>query len=128
MIGENIKRIRKELGITLSECAQRANISKSYLSNIERNLNRNPSVLIIEKIAGVLNVDIHKLIGSEDEQNEQAITGEWLDFVNELRESGVEKEQLPEFKSVIEFARWRNEKEIEKTKSDKFVDEGKINE
>ncbi|WP_337017054.1 helix-turn-helix transcriptional regulator [Oceanobacillus massiliensis] len=110
MIGRKIHRLRKENGFSLSECAERANISKSYLSNIERNLNQNPSIAIIEKLAGVLGVDIHMLIGNDADDRGQALTGEWLDFVNELRESGVKKEQLQEFKSVIEFAKWKNER------------------
>ena len=40
MIGENISTIRKNRGYTLSELAEQAHISKSYLSNIERNLKR----------------------------------------------------------------------------------------
>ena len=43
MIGKNIAEIRKKRGYTLSELAELANISKSYLSNIERNINKNPS-------------------------------------------------------------------------------------
>ena len=44
MIGKNIYWLRKEKGLTLSELAERANIAKSYLSNIERNINQNPSI------------------------------------------------------------------------------------
>ena len=49
MIGKNIYLLRKEKGLTLSELAERANIAKSYLSNIERNINQNPSIQIVEK-------------------------------------------------------------------------------
>ena len=58
MIGNNIYRIRKQRGLTLSELAKKALISKSYLSNIERNLNKNPSIQVMEKIAAVLHVDL----------------------------------------------------------------------
>ena len=54
MIGKNIYLLRKEKGLTLSELAERANIAKSYLSNMERNINQNPSIQIVEKIAQVL--------------------------------------------------------------------------
>ena len=37
MIGKNILRIRKGRALSLTELAERANIAKSYLSNIERN-------------------------------------------------------------------------------------------
>lgn len=116
MIGKNIQGIRKKKGLTLSELAMRANISKSYLSNIERNLNTNPSVQIMEKLAVVLDVDLRTLIES-NYQAQVLPESEWLDFVKELKKSGVEKEQLQEFKTVIEFAKWKNKKlEPEKEK------------
>lgn len=109
MIGNNIQQIRKRKGLTLSECAERANISKSYLSNIERNLNKNPSIQIMEKIANVLDVDLRTLIGATP--SNQHLDHEWMDFIKELKKSGVEKEQLQEYKTVIEFARWQKEKD-----------------
>lgn len=39
MLGKNIYQFRKKRGLTLSELAERAGVSKSYLSNIERNIN-----------------------------------------------------------------------------------------
>lgn len=110
MIGNNIQQIRKRKGLTLSECAERANVSKSYLSNIERNLNKNPSIQIMEKIATALDVDLRKLIGSKAISQLQ-LEKEWMDFVKELKKSGVEKDQLQEYKTVIEFARWQKEKD-----------------
>lgn len=107
MIGKNINEFRKKKGLTLSELAIRANVSKSYLSNIERNLNQNPSIQIIEKIAAVLDVDLRTLLGSQ-RINQLFPDREWLDFVNDLKKSGVEKEQLPEYKKVIEFVKWQN--------------------
>lgn len=106
MIGDNIQKIRKKRGLTLSELADRAQISKSYLSNIERNLNKNPSIQIIEKVAAVLNVDFRTLLGTNSVQP-LFPENEWIEFVNELKRSGVEKDQLNEYKTVIEFARWQ---------------------
>lgn len=103
----NITYYRKQKGLTLSELALRARISKSYLSNIERNVNQNPSVHIIQKIATALGVEMGALIGSEDVKKEWP-ENEWLDFVEELKASGIEKEQLHEFKTVIEYAKWRS--------------------
>ncbi|WP_066186684.1 helix-turn-helix domain-containing protein [Gracilibacillus timonensis] len=108
MIGEKIKTIRKTRRLTLSECAKRANISKSYLSNIERNQNQNPSLQIIEKIAKVLHVDVNTLVSKESstEQNPEA---KWVQFVTDLKNSGVKTNDLQDFKSVIEFAKWQKE-------------------
>src|SRR5690625_1906962 len=113
MIGENIQRIRSRNGLTLSELAERADISKSYLSNIERNLNQNPSIQIIERIATVLAVDYQMLIGINS-VDDQIPEEEWLDFVKELKESGVEKDELQKYKSVIEFADWQNKQSKKK--------------
>lgn len=108
MIGTNIYKLRKESGLTLSELAEQAQLSKSYLSNIERNLNQNPSIQIVERIANVLRVDFRLLLGI-DTTNSGVPDDEWIRFINELRESGVEKEQLHEYKMVLEFAKWKKE-------------------
>ncbi|CRK81679.1 helix-turn-helix domain-containing protein [Neobacillus massiliamazoniensis] len=108
MIGKTIYQIRRKRGYTLSELAERTRISKSYLSNIERNININPSIEVIKKIAKVLEVDLKTLIGTIDgTQND--LDSDWIDFVNELKESGIEKELLHEYKPLIEFIKWKND-------------------
>lgn len=108
MIGDNIKIIRKRRRLSLSELANRAQISKSYLSNIERNLNQNPSIQIIDRIASVLDVDLQEVLGVKA-INHLLPENEWLEFVKELKKSGVEKDQLKEYKTVIEFAKWQKD-------------------
>jgi len=115
MIGKNIYQIRKNKGLSLSELAERAKISKSYLSNIERNLNQNPSVNMMEKIANVLDVEMQVLLTNEKiEDPRSSIESEWLDFVHQLKESGVDKEQIEEYKTLIEFIKWKNEQQKKK--------------
>ncbi len=109
MIGSNICKMRKKKGLTLSELAARATISKSYLSNIERNQNNNPSIQIMERIAVALGTDLRTLIGTS-QTAKQLPEIEWLNFVNELKKSGIQKEQLKELRTVIEFAEWQNSK------------------
>lgn len=107
MIGKNIYEIRMKKGLTLSALAERANISKSYLSNIERNLNQNPSIEVIRKIGHVLDVDIKVLLKTvESIEDQQPPDKEWLDLVNELKQSGIEKN---EYKTLIEFIKWQNQ-------------------
>lgn len=109
MIGKNISDLRKKRGMTLSELAERSNISKSYLSVIERNINENPSIQVIKKLAAVLDVDLKTLLGSEIE-TEQFLETEWLEFISELKKSGVDKKQIKEYKTLIEFIKWQKEK------------------
>ncbi|WP_057912985.1 helix-turn-helix domain-containing protein [Peribacillus muralis] len=111
MIGKNIAELRKKRGYTLSELAEQANISKSYLSNIERNLNQNPSLQVMEKIAHVLNVDFVSLLKKENTMEAPYyLEKEWLEFVQELQRCGLKKEQLSQYKPLIEFIRWQNER------------------
>jgi XRE family transcriptional regulator of biofilm formation len=111
MIGHNISSIRKQRGYTLSELSERTGISKSYLSNIERNLKQNPSIHVIEKIALVLKVDLKILlkIAVEVETNQQ-LDQEWMDFIADLKKSGINKERIHELKILIEFMKWHNDK------------------
>jgi XRE family transcriptional regulator, master regulator for biofilm formation len=108
MIGKNIADIRKKRGYTLTELADLANISKSYLSNIERSINRNPSVEVMQKIATVLNVDLLTLLKPNLDLNIHLdIEKEWIDFLIELKELGIKKDQIHQYKTVIEFIKWQ---------------------
>lgn len=110
MIGKNIAEIRKKRGYTLSELAEHANVSKSYLSNIERNINKNPSIEVMNKIASVLNVDLITLLKTGTNLDKHLyIEKEWVDFLNELKELGVEKEELHHYRMLIEFIKWQKE-------------------
>ncbi|MCM3115091.1 helix-turn-helix domain-containing protein [Neobacillus sp. MER 74] len=110
MIGRNIYEIRMKNGLTLSELAERSGISKSYLSNIERSLNQNPSIQVINKIALVLNVDLKTLLENETSQKEEVILDhDVIALVKEIKESGIKKEQIEEYKTLIEFIKWQNQ-------------------
>lgn len=117
MVGKRIAEIRKGRGYSLSELAEKANISKSYLSNIERQLNKNPSIQVLIKIAQVLQVDIDELLKEEIKQETKTLLEkEWIDFIDELKASGLEKSQLGQYKILIDFIRWQNEQESEDEK------------
>ncbi|MEB3100790.1 helix-turn-helix domain-containing protein [Ferviditalea candida] len=110
MIGKNIHSIRKQRGLTLSELAERTGISKSYLSNIERDLKQNPSIQVMEKIASTLKVDLKILLKMTMEaENKQQLEKEWLDFINEMKQTGIEKEQIHDYKILIDFIKWYND-------------------
>lgn len=111
MIGKIINEIRKKRGISLSELAERAKISKSYLSNIERNINQNPSIHVMKKIAIVLDVDLNSLIITEQNNSirDTKQDNEWQEFVNEMKDLKIEKDQISEFKSIIDYIKWKNQ-------------------
>lgn len=62
MLGTRLQELRTEKNLSLSELAKRANVAKSYLSAIERHIQVNPSLHILERISSVLDVPIQLLL------------------------------------------------------------------
>ena len=102
MIGDRVKKFRLEKKMSLSELAEQAGVAKSYLSSLERNLQKNPSIQFLEKIAAVLNLPVEHLIHEQIDKTE--LDSEWMNIVQEAMNSGVSKEQFREF---LEFNKWR---------------------
>ena len=106
MIGERVKKLREDKKMSMTELAEKAGVAKSYLSSLERNLQSNPSIQFLEKIAIVLSVPVDALLF--DELNRDTLDSEWTKIVEEAMKSGVSKQQFREF---IEFNKWKNKKE-----------------
>ncbi|MBL7248851.1 helix-turn-helix domain-containing protein [Heyndrickxia sporothermodurans] len=101
MIGQRIKNFRLQKQLSLSELAEKAGVAKSYLSSIERNIQSNPSVQFLEKIAAVLGISVNSLLHEEIEKtDENELDSDWELLVREAMNSGVSKDEFREF---IEF-------------------------
>lgn len=59
-IGQNVQKIRRAKGLSQEELSHRADIHQTYLSGVESG-KRNPSALVLERIAKGLNVDVSAL-------------------------------------------------------------------
>ncbi len=64
-IGKNIKNYRKEKIMTQKELAEKANISRSYLADVE-NGRYNPSLDVLNSIANSLGVKTSDLLDNEN--------------------------------------------------------------
>lgn len=104
MIGMRIRLLRIEKGWSISELAENAQVAKSYLSNIERGVQENPSIHLLEKVSAALQVSLDDLLHSPDDKADQRLDSQWLELVREAMESGVTKEQFREF---LEFNKWK---------------------
>jgi XRE family transcriptional regulator, master regulator for biofilm formation len=102
MIGDRVKKLRLEKKMSLSELAEKAGVAKSYLSSLERNLQTNPSIQFLEKIATVLSVPVDHLI--HEQINKDDLDSDWMNLVKDAMKSGVSKEQ---FRDFLEFNKWR---------------------
>ncbi|HEY8449714.1 MAG TPA: helix-turn-helix transcriptional regulator [Bacillota bacterium] len=65
-IGERTKRLRQQRGLSLTALARRAGISKAYLSQLENDAAKKPSVDIVMQLAKALDVSVTELMGIDD--------------------------------------------------------------
>ena len=110
MIGKRVQKLRQDRGLSLSELAERAGVAKSYLSTIERDIQSNPSIQFLEKIAAVLQVPMDALLFEPEERDPSHLDPDWLKIVQEAMNSGISKEQFREF---LEFNKWRKDRSKE---------------
>lgn len=61
VIGKKIKKIRKNVGLTQEELAEKVRISRAYMGYIEQGRNA-PSLEVLEKIAKALKVNAGDLL------------------------------------------------------------------
>lgn len=60
-LASNLRRLRSEKGWSQEEFADRAEIHRTYVSDIER-ARRNPTITVVEKLAAPLNVSASELL------------------------------------------------------------------
>ncbi|HEY8390663.1 MAG TPA: helix-turn-helix transcriptional regulator [Clostridia bacterium] len=72
-IGNNIKKYRIAQKMTQKELAEKANISRSYLADVE-NGRYNPSIEVLRAIAQALNIPIDEFFKNNSDNNDNRIT------------------------------------------------------
>ncbi len=60
-VGLNVQRLRRDKEMSQEELAARADMHQTYLSGVERGV-RNPSLLVLGRIAKALGVDVEDLV------------------------------------------------------------------
>jgi transcriptional regulator with XRE-family HTH domain len=61
IVGRNVKKLRQSKGLTQEQLAFAAEIDLTYVGGIERG-RRNPSLLVMARIADALSVPVQKLL------------------------------------------------------------------
>ncbi len=114
MIGRRIKNLREQKGYSITQLAELANISKSYLSYIERNLQQNPSIHILMKLACPLEVPIDYLLTGIDQseslfdsKDDGTLDEEWRKIIEQAIEDGVNTD---DFKDYLDFIRYKKKR------------------
>lgn len=62
MFGKNIRKIREEKGYGINELSRISGVNASYISALERDEKKNPSVEILTKLANSLEVNINEIM------------------------------------------------------------------
>ncbi|WP_027631928.1 helix-turn-helix domain-containing protein [Clostridium hydrogeniformans] len=88
-IGSKIKIIRKENKLTQVELAKKANISRSYLADIENN-RYNPSLETLKSLANALGISVNKFFNEENEATETSVNKDIL--LNKKDEKDIAKD------------------------------------
>ncbi|MCM3067781.1 helix-turn-helix domain-containing protein [Priestia flexa] len=105
MIGSRVKEIRTQKHISLTQLAERSKITKSYLSNLERNICVNPTIDIVQKLADGLGVSPVSLIGWRDTYKER-------DSISSVKNEIIHMEltQLEELKKHVDLVIFKKKK------------------
>ncbi|MEH7500495.1 helix-turn-helix domain-containing protein [Neobacillus drentensis] len=111
MIGQKIKRLRQQKGYSITELGRLADVSKSYLSQLERGIQTNPSLQFLVKVAVPLDTSVQYLL--EDSKLEQhgdsELDEEWKILIRQAIEDGLKKEDFHEYLNFIRFQSWMRE-------------------
>lgn len=97
-IGSRIKAIRKEKGITQTDLALKAGISRTYLADIEGNRYA-PSLKILGVVAEALNLKVSDLI--EDKEKDPELTESYIEVIQSARKAGVTPDKLQALIEVL---------------------------
>lgn len=66
MLGGQIKNLRLQKKLAQVELAKRSGITQAYLAQLETGARKNPSLLLLRKIAKVLGVNLAELVREGD--------------------------------------------------------------
>ncbi|MBO1264446.1 helix-turn-helix transcriptional regulator [Proteiniclasticum sp. SCR006] len=126
---ENLKKFRKQRGLTQRELAELTGVSTGYIQMIELGKKNNPSIDLIQKLADALYVQVNELLGENvdvinghpwlDSSKLPIVTGETIDI-----HSGVIEPAYSFFKLI--FNHYGFDKTLKKTALDVFYSDDEV--
>jgi XRE family transcriptional regulator, master regulator for biofilm formation len=103
-VGEKIKSLRLEKKYSISELSEKANVSKSYLSYIERGIQGNPSLQVLSRLAVNLDTTVEYLMGQQNmKAARMPVDEEWVGLVDEAIKNGISKEDFAYYLDFMKF-------------------------
>jgi XRE family transcriptional regulator, master regulator for biofilm formation len=103
-VGEKIKNLRLKKKYSISELSEKANVSKSYLSYIERGIQGNPSLQVLTRLADNLDTSVEYLMGQQNTKaSRKPVDEEWAGLVDEAIKNGISKEDFAYYLDFMKF-------------------------
>lgn len=78
MLGDNIRKIRKDKKMSINNLSKKTGISLGYLSDLENNKAKNPSIDKLELIADVLQVSVDIFFKSDEEMWDEVLNSDQI--------------------------------------------------
>jgi transcriptional regulator with XRE-family HTH domain len=91
-LGEHVRALRRERGLTLDLLAERSGVSRAMISKLERG-EKNPTLVVAAKVAEGLGVTLSQLVGVE-EKREVVVVPRERRMVMRDPETGFERQLL----------------------------------
>ncbi|KAA0548338.1 helix-turn-helix transcriptional regulator [Bacillus sp. BGMRC 2118] len=103
MNGKKIQDLRTKKGMTLSELSKVSGVSKSYLSFIERGIQKNPSIDVIERLASALDVQPHVIYTkiAKPQPTVDQLDQEVIELAIEMNKANISKEKLKQLIEIL---------------------------
>lgn len=98
MIADNLKKYREEKKLSMNALARMAEVSPSYIHDIEHGIKLNPSQDVMIRLADALGLTLTELIYGKD--SEEAHLGDLELYLSRIR--GLSKKSQDRIKSIID--------------------------
>lgn len=101
MDGSRLRELRLERGLSLNKLGEVTGISKSYLSFLERDIHKNPSLEILAKIAKALDVDIDYFINDDPSSEKQE--GNIYRFEISVSDTEIDTQKVKQLEDLLKI-------------------------
>ena len=113
MVQNRIKQLRLLKGYSINALSEKTGVSKSYLSYIERGIQKNPSLQILSKLANSLGTTVEDLLEEDHYNHEEEkinVDEDWSQLITEATKNGITKEDFSLYLDFIKFQKINKEK------------------
>ncbi|MBB6622068.1 helix-turn-helix transcriptional regulator [Clostridium gasigenes] len=97
MLGDNIKRIRKDKKISINNLSKKTGISLGYMSDLENGKAKNPSIDKLNVIASALEVNVDEFFKMNQDEKIQS----WTDSMDSIENT---EDKMRYLEAIMDFA------------------------